>query len=86
MIGASGHPAPVTESAVEASRIALAAIRDAGIGHPDATEAALLAVATLYAATGRAAHQAEHLHRKLDALLVACCDAAAAMAGARSVQ
>jgi hypothetical protein len=71
---------------VEASRVALTAMRDAGTSHRDCVGGALLAAASAYAATGRAAHQAGHLHRMLDALLISSCDAAAKMAGARSVQ
>lgn len=80
VIAAGVYPVPASEAAAEASRMALAAMRDAGLGHQDAVEGTLLAAATLYAATGRAAHQAQQLHRALDALLIACCDAAAAMA------
>lgn len=80
VMAAGIHPVPASEAATEASRMALTAMRDAGLGHQDAVEGALLAAATLYAATGRAAHQAQQLHRALDALLIACCDAAAAMA------
>lgn len=77
----SGTPTPTSTVPLDPKVVDLARhiIEDLADGRHttrDIIGAALLVAAQVYAATGRAAHQAENLHRMLDALLTSCCDLA----------
>lgn len=73
------YAVPLPKSAIELAQSINAQLGQHKAQNRDAVLALLMLVANQHAAQGRAPHQAGHLHRMLDALLVSAWDALQAM-------
>lgn len=73
------YAVPLPKSAIDLAQSINAQLSQHQAQNRDAVLALLMLVANQHAAQGRAPHQAGHLHRMLDALLVSAWDAMQAM-------
>jgi hypothetical protein len=73
------YAVPLPKSAIDLAKAINAQIGQQQAQNRDAVLALLMLVANQHAAQGRAPHQAGHLHRMLDALLVSAWDTMQAM-------